>query len=519
MLLSENRTIICCDMKSFYASVECVDRHLDPLQYNLVVADASRTDKTICLAVSPSLKSFGVPGRPRLFEVIRKVADINAVRKALAPHHNFTGESSYAPDLADPSTALSYIIAPPRMARYMEVSNIIYGVFLRYIAPEDILVYSVDEAFMDVTAYLGTYRMDAHELAMTIIRDVLAVTGITATIGIGTNMYLAKVAMDIVAKHMPPDKDGVRIASLTEDSYRRQLWGHTPITDFWRVGPGYTRRLARLGIRTMGDIARCSLGTSQDFYNEGLLYKEFGVAAELLIDHAWGWEPCTMEAVKSYIPTHNSLSSGQVLSRPYEYDEARLIVREMADELSLDLLRKGLVTRQITLTISYDTESMKRGYTGPTHKDHYGRTTPSHAHGTRALSRQTNSTRLITDAADALYLRLVLPSLLIRRINIVAEKVLVESIVLEEERYEQLNLFTDYAAREREDAWLDKERRMHLAVLEARARYGRNALIKGMNLLKSGTAMERHAQIGGHRAGKTDTLADDNDSFIQTRQH
>ncbi len=510
MALSENRTIICCDMKSFYASVECVDLHLDPLQYNLVVADASRTDKTICLAVSPSLKSFGIPGRPRLFEVVRKVRDVNNARKALAPNHTFTRESSYAPDLKDPAVSLSYITAPPRMARYMEVSNIIYGVFLRYIAPEDILVYSVDEAFMDVTAYLGTYRMDAHDLAMTIIRDVLATTGITATIGIGTNMYLAKVAMDIVAKHMPPDKDGVRIAALTEESYRRQLWNHTPITDFWRVGPGYTRRLAKMGIHTMGDIARCSLGTSRDFYNEELLYKEFGVAAELLIDHAWGWEPCTMEVVKSFIPTHNSLSSGQVLSRPYEYDEARLIVREMADELSLDLLRKGLVTKQITLTVSYDTESMKRGYTGPTHKDHYGRTTPNHSHGTLGLSRQTNSTRLITDAADALYLRLVLPSLLIRRINIVAEKVLVESIVLEEARYEQLNLFTDYEAKERQYAWLDKERRMHLAVLETRAKYGRNALVKGMNLLKSGTAMERNAQIGGHRAGKTGALTEEN---------
>lgn len=498
------KTYIAIDLKSFYASVECVERGLDPLDTNLVVADKSRTDKTICLAVSPSLKAFGIPGRPRLFEVVAKVADVNAARRYKAPRRRFTGKSEIASELAkDPSLELSYIVAPPRMAHYIAYSTRIYQIYLKYVAPEDIHVYSIDEVFIDATAYLKTYGMTAHELTMMMVRDVLKTTGITATAGIGTNMYLCKIAMDIVAKKMPADKDGVRIAELDEMSYRRLMWDHRPLTDFWRVGRGYASRLEHSGIFTMGDIARMS--TSE--FGEKALYKMFGVNAELLIDHAWGWEPTTIADIRSYRPENNSISSGQVLQEATENDTARLITWEMADLLSLDLVGKGLVTDQLTLTIGYDVNNLRRedvmrSYEGKVTLDHYGRAVPVHSHGTINLTAPVSSSKVITEAAVELFDRITDGILWVRRITICANRVVPAESVREE--FHQLDFFTDpeeeQRRREEEERELRRERSLQLAMLDIKERYGKNALLRGANFRDGATARMRNQQIGGHRA-------------------
>lgn len=506
----KNRSYIAIDLKSFYASVECIERGLNPLTTNLVVADESRTEKTICLAVSPALKSHGIPGRPRLFEVIQKVNAVNAQRKQKAPNREFAGKSCDDTVIrSSPAYAVDYIVAKPRMAKYMEVSTRIYTVYLKYIAPEDIHIYSIDEVFIDATDYLNTYQMTARELAMTMIRDVLKTTGITATAGIGTNLYLCKVAMDIVAKHIEADENGVRIAELDEMSYRRELWAHRPLTDFWRVGKGYAKKLEAAGLYTMGDIARCSLGGAKDYYNEDMLYKMFGINAELLIDHAWGWEPCRISDIKAYKPSSNSLGSGQVLQEPYTFEKARIVVREMIDALSLDLMDKGLVTDQLVLTVGYDIENLtdparRKEYHGETTQDRYGRSIPKHAHGTENLDRRTSSSSLLIEAMTRLYDRIVDPKLLIRRITISANRVADEKSVEEKQEYQQLDLFTDYEAlqkrREREQAELERERRMQDAMLTIKKKYGKNAILKGMNLQEGATAKERNEQIGGHKA-------------------
>ena len=502
------RIYMAIDLKSFYASVECVERGLDPLQTNLVVAAPSRTEKTICLAVSPALKAYGIPGRARLFEVIQQVGQVNAMRRLNAPNRTLTGKSCDARELADhPDWALDYIIAPPQMAHYIQQSTRIYNVYLKYVAPEDIHSYSIDEVFLDATAYLKLYGLTPKEFARKMILDILATTGITATAGIGTNLYLAKAAMDIVAKHVPADKDGVRIAELDEQTYRQTLWGHTPLTDFWRVGRGYERRLQKLGLNTMGDIALCSCGGPREYYNEDLLYKTFGVNAELLIDHAWGWEPTTIADIKAYKPESSSLGSGQVLTAAYPYEKARLVVREMAEELILNLVDKGLVTDQIDLTIGYDTASLTTPgirYTGPVTTDHYGRKVPKHAHGTRHLGRRTQSAKVILDAAMALFDRIVNPALLVRRVNIVALHILVGQEELPVPEVEQLDLFTDYAKLEQErlaeQARLERESRIQQAALSIKRKFGKNALVKGMDLQEDATAMTRNNQIGGHKA-------------------
>lgn len=508
--MNKCKTYIAIDLKSFYASVECRERSRDPLTTNLVVADPSRTEKTICLAVSPSLKKYGLSGRARLFEVIQKVNAANNIRKLKAPNHVFSGSSDDSTELQkNPSLKIDYIIAPPRMARYMEYSTKIYNIYLKYIAPEDIHIYSIDEVFIDVTHYLSTYNMTARELAMTMIQDILDTTGITATAGIGTNMYLCKIAMDIVAKHIEPDKNGVRIAELDEMSYRRLLWNHKPLTDFWRVGRGYSKKLEKIGLYTMGDIARCSIGKSTDYYNEELLYKLFGINAELLIDHAWGYEPCTMEDVKAYKPETNSISSGQVLHCPYEFDKARLVVKEMIDLMALDLVDKGLVTNQIVLTIGYDIENMtdknrSQSYKGTVTTNYYGKKVPKPAHGTTNLPKQTSSTTLITNAVMELYDKIVNKKLLIRRINIVANKLVDEHSVKNANKYEQLDLFTDYELlkkqREKENAESEREKRMQNTILDIKKKFGKNAILKGMNLQEGATAKDRNNQIGGHKA-------------------
>lgn len=507
-----NRTYIAIDLKSFYASVECVERQLDPMDTNLVVADLSRTEKTICLAVSPSLKSLGIPGRARLFEVVEKVKEANSRRKRLAPGRTFHGESCFAGELqAHPGFSVSYIVAPPRMSHYMEYSARIYKIYLKYVAPEDIHVYSIDEVFMDVTAYLKTYALSARELAGKIIQDVLIQTGIPAAAGLGTNLYLCKVAMDILAKHAQPDKNGIRIAQLDEMKYRELLWNHKPITDFWRVGHGYARRLAEHGMYTMGDIARCSVGDSQSYYNEDLLYRLFGINAELLIDHAWGWEPVTIDLIKQYKPETNCLSSGQVLHCPYDYHKALLIVKEMTDLLVLDLVEKRLVTDQMVLAVGYDTENLsnpdiRRKYKGETTIDHYGRKVPKHAHGSINLPKLTSSTKLIMDAVTGLYEQIVDKNLLIRRIGITANHLLEESEVRGNNRdsYVQLDLFTDYDAlekqKEEDETALKKERALQEAILSVKRKYGKNAILKGMNLEEGATTIERNHQIGGHKA-------------------
>ena len=508
--MNKCKTYIAIDLKSFYASVECRERSRDPLTTNLVVADPSRTEKTICLAVSPSLKKYGLSGRARLFEVIQKVNAANNIRKLKAPNHVFSGSSDDSTELQkNPSLKIDYIIAPPRMARYMEYSTKIYNIYPKYIAPEDIHIYSIDEVFIDVTHYLSTYNMTARELAMTMIQDILDTTGITATAGIGTNMYLCKIAMDIVAKHIEPDKNGVRIAELDEMSYRRLLWNHKPLTDFWRVGRGYSKKLEKIGLYTMGDIARCSIGKSTDYYNEELLYKLFGINAELLIDHAWGYEPCTMEDVKAYKPETNSISSGQVLHCPYEFDKARLVVKEMIDLMALDLVDKGLVTNQIVLTIGYDIENMtdknrSQSYKGTVTTNYYGKKVPKPAHGTTNLPKQTSSTTLITNAVMELYDKIVNKKLLIRRINIVANKLVDEHSVKNANKYEQLDLFTDYEIlkkqREKENAESEREKRMQNTILDIKKKFGKNAILKGMNLQEGATAKDRNNQIGGHKA-------------------
>ena len=501
----KRRTYIAIDRKSFYASVECRERGLDPLDTNLVVADESRTDKTICLAVTPSLKTYGISGRARLFEVVQQVREANRGRLHDAPGHRFSGKSCFLSELtANPTLEIDYLIAPPRMAYYMEYSSSIYSIYLKYIAPEDIIVYSIDEVFMDVTDYLFTYKLTAHDLAMKIILDVLDTTGITATAGIGTNLFLAKVAMDIVAKHIPADKNGVRIAELDEMSFRRKLWTHQPLTDFWRVGRGYSKKLEEHGMFTMGDVARMSV------HNEDLLYQLFGKNAELLIDHAWGWEPCTVEAVKAYRPSDNSLGSGQVLHCPYTSENARLVLREMAELLSLDLVRKKLVTNQIVLTIGFDVENLtdparRQLYTGPVVKDHYGRMIPKHAHGTERLETYTSSTKKIINVATTLFDKIVDANLLIRRINIVAGHVLPEDEAPNRsDDCEQLDMFTDYAAvqaqRQKEEDELNRERKVQEALLTIKKRFGKNAILKGMNLQEGATAKDRNEQIGGHKA-------------------
>ncbi len=500
------RTYLAIDLKSFYASVECVERGLDPLTTNLVVADASRTEKTICLAVSPSLKAYGIPGRARLFEVVQRVKEVNAQRKMLAPGRTFSGESCDAARLAaSPDLAASYITATPRMAHYIDYSTRIYDIYLHYVAPEDIHVYSIDEVFMDVTPYLATYGLSARELAQKIILDVLHTTGITATAGIGSNLYLCKVAMDIVAKHAKPDQHGVRIAKLNEMTYRRLLWTHRPLTDFWRVGRGYAKKLEAYGLFTMGDIARCSIGKANDLYNENLLYRLFGVNAELLIDHAWGWEPCTMADIKSYRPAANSLGAGQVLQCPYPFDKALLVAQEMADQLVLDLLEKGLATDQIVLTVGYDIENLsdparRQDYRGAVTTDFYGRRVPRHAHGTAALGGHTASAKRIIHAVTDLFRRIVDPHLLVRRITLTANHVIDERAAAGSACYEQLDLFTDPAAAQKEQAALAREREMQRAVLALRRKYGKNAVLKGMNLQEGATAISRNGQIGGHKA-------------------
>ena len=497
------RTYIAIDLKSFYASVECVDRGLNPLNTNLVVADKSRTDKTICLAVSPSLKAYGISGRARLFEVVQRVREVNYQRKQNAGWR-FTGKSVFDAELkAHPDWELDYIVAPPRMAHYIEVSTQVYRTYLKYIAPEDIHVYSIDEVFMDVTAYLGMYKMTAHELAIRMMHDVLIYTGITATAGIGTNMYLAKVAMDIVAKHVPADKDGVRIAELDEMSYRQKLWDHQPLTDFWRVGRGIAAKLAEYGITTMGQIAKKSL------QSEGFFYNLFGVNAELLIDHAWGWEPCTIDYVKAYRPETNSFSSGQVLQEPYEWKKAKVVVQEMADAMSLNLFDKGLITDQLVMTINYDTQNLtdperKARYTGAVTRDYYGREVPKHAHGTERLGQPTSSSKQIVDAAVRLYERITNPDLLVRRITLVTNHVVPESQVREEATPIQLDLFTDYEAEERKrkqkEQIREKERSLQSAQLAIKKRFGKNAILRGTSYEEGATAKERNAQIGGHKA-------------------
>ena len=504
------RTYVAIDLKSFYASVECVERGLDPMTTNLVVADESRTEKTICLAVSPSLKAYGIPGRARLFEVVQKVKEVNAERRMNAPGKQFSGSSIDDEELKkNPELSVDYIAAPPQMAHYIEWSTRIYNVYLKYVAPEDIHVYSIDEVFMDVTTYLKASELSAYDFVKKIIRDVYDTTGITAAAGIGTNLYLCKVAMDIVAKHIDPDKEGVLIAELDETSYRRLLWAHKPLTDFWRVGQGYAKRLAENGLFTMGDIARCSLGKPGEFYNEDLLYKLFGINAELLIDHAWGYEPCTIADVKAYKPEYNCISSGQVLHCPYTFEQAKLVVMEMTDLLVLDLVDKGLVTDQMVLTVGYDIENLSdpaisRAYKGPVTVDYYGRRVPKHAHGTINLKNRSSSTKMIMDAVATLFDRIVDPNLLVRRLNLTANKVVAENSVMEVQQYEQLNLFTDYIAeekkREDEKLALEREKRMQQAVLSIKKKYGKNAILKGMNLQEGATTMDRNNQIGGHKA-------------------
>ncbi len=501
---------IAIDLKSFYASVECCERNMDPLRTNLVVADAERTEKTICLAVSPSLKSFGISGRARLFEVVQRVKEVNAERLRKTPRGVFEGKSCDIEELKNnPALQVDYHVAPPRMAKYLEESTRIYDIYLKYIAPEDMHVYSIDEVFMDVTHYLGIYKCTPEELARRIIHDVLQNTGITATAGVAPNLYLCKVAMDIVAKHMEPDENGVRVAYLDEMLYRKLLWNHRPLTDFWRVGAGYRKKLEENGLYTMGDIARCSVGKTNDFHNEELLYKLFGINAELLIDHAWGWEPTTIEDIKAYKPSSNSTSSGQVLQCPYSSDKARIVVMEMTDLLVLDLVDKGLVTDQLVLTVGYDIDNLKedktgRHYRGEVKLDRYGRRIPKHAHGTANLKKYSSSSRLIIDAVLKLYDEIIDKNLSIRRINVTANHLIRENEVKEDNQYEQMSLFTDYGIAEKEKETekelLSREKKMQRAILDVKKRYGKNALLRGVDLEEGATTISRNKQIGGHKA-------------------
>ncbi len=501
----QDRTYISIDLKSFYASVECCERGLNPLDTNLVVADNSRTDKTICLAVTPSLKSYGIPGRGRLFEVKQKVKEENAKRKLKNNGKAFIASSYYLSELqSNPELAIDFIIAVPRMSLYVEYSTRIHQIYLKYIAPEDIIVYSIDEVFMDVTYYLSRYKMTARELTIKMILEVLSTTGITATAGIGSNLYLSKIAMDIMAKRILPDENGVRIAELNEMSYRLNLWEHRPLTDFWRIGHGYANKLQNHGIYTMGDVARCSV------QNETLLYTLFGKNAELLIDHAWGWEPCTMEIIKAYRPSAKSISSGQILLDPYPAHKAKLVLHEMLEGLALDLVEKELCTKQIVISIGYDVENLKdparrENYHGDITIDYYGRHLPKHAHSTVNLARYTSSAREITQAALTLFDDIVDKNLSIRRLQIAATNVLPDTAIEKQgDNSMQLSLFTDYTAletqRRHEEKRLQREKKMQLATLHIKRRFGKNALLKGMNLEEGATARQRNMQIGGHRA-------------------
>ena len=493
---------MCIDLKSFYASVECVERGLDPITTNLVVADESRTEKTVCLAVTPSLKQYGLSGRSRLYEVVQKVKEINRQRR-FRIRNNFVGKSFNDSELKNnPNLELDYIIAPPRMNYYMKYSTNIYNIYLKYLSKDDIYVYSIDEVFCDITNYLNFYKLSPKELVTKIIQDVYKTTGITATAGIGTNMYLSKIAMDIVAKHVEANEQGVRIAELDEIKYRKLLWNHTPLTDFWRVGKGYAKKLEEFNMFTMGDVARCSI------QNEDLLYKLFGVNAELLIDHAWGYEPCTIEDIKKYKPTTNSLSSGQVLHSPYNYEKAKLIVNEMTDLLVLDLVEKHYVTDQIVLTIGYDIENLtnpeiRSQYNGEITKDFYGRYVPKHAHGTIRIDHKTSSSKAILKAANELYERIVNPILLIRRINVVAANLSDETKAKKEFKIEQVSLFTDIEYeienKKQEEIYEEREKKVQEAIMDIKKKYGKNAILKGMNLLDGGTTIERNEQVGGHK--------------------
>ncbi len=500
--MEKQRTYIAIDLKSFYASVECAERGLDPLTTNLVVADKSRTDKTICLAVSPSLKGYGVGGRPRLFEVVERVSQVNSIRLKSAPGGVFSASSYDDTRIRkDPSLKLDYIVATPRMARYIRYSADIYSIYMKYISPDDMHVYSIDEVFIDATDYLSLYGMSARELAMAMIHDVLSRTGVTATAGIGPNLYLCKIAMDIVAKHIPADEDGVRIAELDEMSYRRQLWDHTPLTDFWRIGPGYERRLTSHGLYTMGDVARCSLGEPSSYYNEDLLYSIFGINAELLIDHAWGIEPCTISDIKQYTPSAKSTGSTQVLSRAYSFEEARIIVREMTEGVVMELVEKGFVTSQFVLVLNYDssnTETSRKIVS-----DYYGRKVPEHAQGSVNLGGYTSSTKLITDKVEALYNSISDPSLSIRRVSVAAMDVIrKEDIPVNES--EQLDFFTDYEERDRQRQEQkekeEKEAKLQEAMLSVRKKFGKNSVMRAVSLEDAATFTERNGQIGGHKA-------------------
>ena len=501
---------IAIDLKSFYASVECIERRLDPMTTNLVVADFSRTEKTICLAVTPSLKAYGISGRARLFEVVQKVGEVNAERRRKAPGRTLSGSSFNDIDLKSmPGLSLDYIVARPRMALYIEYSTRIYHVYLKYVAPEDIHVYSIDEVLIDVTAYLDAYKCTARALASKMILDVLKTTGIPAAAGIGTNLYLSKVAMDIQAKHIPADANGLRIAELDEMSYRRLLWSHRPLTDFWRVGRGYAKKLEAHGLFTMGDIARCSLGKPTDFFNEDFLYKLFGINAELLIDHAWGWEPCTMAEIKAYRPGTNSVGSGQVLHSAYPFEKAKLVVREMTDLLALDLVDKNRVTDQLVLSVGYDIENLtdpmiRKAYRGEIITDGYGRAVPKPVHGSANFGRQTSSAKLLLKAVTELFERIVDKNLLIRRVNIAANHVADEASAQKKDSVEQLDFFTDYAAlearKEAEEAVLAREKRMQVAMLSIKKKHGKNAVLRGMNLEDGATTVDRNRQIGGHKA-------------------
>lgn len=505
-MAEKKKTYIAIDLKSFYASVECVARGLDPLTTNLLVADVSKTEKTICLAVTPSLKAYGISGRARLFEALQQVKLANAQRKAKIHGADFTGASCDDTQLSiNPYLAIDFIAAPPRMALYRECSTKVVATYLKYVSIDDVFPYSIDEVFIDATGYLDTYQMSAHDFAAMLIKDVLRTYGVTATAGIGENMYLCKVALDITAKHIPADKNGVRIAELDRMTYCRTLWTHRDLTDFWMVGSATAKRLRKLGLFTMGDVARCSLGARNEFYNEDLLYSLFGVNAELLIDHAWGYEPCTMAHIKAYQPTTNSLSTGQVLTCPYNWEKTRLVVQEMAEQLSLDLVEKGLVTSQLTLTIGYDIANLTNPeilskYHGQVVSDHYGRKIPRHAHGTVNLDRQLSSTRRIMEAVIGLYDRISDPMLLTRRLNVTANLLEREDEAAARPDFQQMDLFTDMGKREQEDAELEREKRRQKAMLGIKKKYGKNAIVRGMDLEEGATTISRNGQIGGHKA-------------------
>ena len=496
--MQENRKniYIAIDLKSFYASVECKERGLDPLTTNLVVADNTRTEKTICLAVSPSLKQHGISGRARLFEVVQKVKETNIERRIKAPKHTFLGKSNNSIELQEhPEYELDYIIAPPQMKKYMKYSTEIYNIYLKYFSSDDIYVYSIDEVFIDVTHYLQTYKMKASDLATKVIQDVYETTGITATCGVGTNLYLAKVAMDIVAKHVKANKYGVRIACLDEQMYKKRLWEHRPLTDFWRLGKGYEKKLEQNGLYTMGDIARCSIK------NEELLFKLFGINAELLIDHAWGYEPCTMKSIKEYKPSTTSLSSGQVLHCPYNYEKTRLIIKEMTELLVLDLVEKNFVTNQIVLTVGYDIDNINNNYieyNGEITVDRYGRKVPKHAHGTINLEHYTSSNKIIGEAVIELYDKIINKNLLSRRINIFANN-LINYNDIKDNQYEQIDMFTDYKQKEKQHNDEIKERELQKSILDIKKKYGKNAILKGMNFEEGATTIDRNLQVGGHK--------------------